>query len=347
MKRIFAVLLAISIILCAGGCSTGKISDASASQSQRLVVFKAGGKNVGAYELNVNLSKPKLSLNTKALYEIPDSSRLEISRIFPQYMSADALILREAPVSTEFSADRISKDASTLYFEQYTLKFDDKNFSFEIYKDSKSLYGDISLIENDKKLMPTSFFIDKDGKIALLCMTSASLIDTEMVSVLYAKDGESYSPEKICKYPTIWEDYELSKANCPNYMSTNTNVSASPATASFLYNEKAKLIAISPYDGSVKCVLKEKNITSDMPNLDTHRESYEFFNGFEYQAGYYIASFPAYNALAGTYAAFYNDKGEYAGCVLCGGDGITLFDKNNEKLDKIDGAFVPQIYLPS
>lgn len=347
MKRIFVLLLAIMIVLCAGGCSTEDSTTTQTAQPKKLIVFKVDDENVSAFELNIDLNKYSLSLSTDAIYKIADSSRLEISRIFPQYMSSSTLVLRESPVNSKYDTVGISNDNKTLYFEEYTLQFDNENFSFQISENGEIICKDVSLIQNDKKLMPTSFFIDKDGKIAILCMTSASLIDAEMVSVLYAKNGESYSLEKIYEYSNIWEEYDLSKVSCPNYMSNNTNVFSNPAQSNFLYNETGKLLTISPYDGSVECILEERNITSDMPYLDTHREFYSFFSGVGYQDGYYVATFPAFNSLAGTYAVFYSGTGEYWGCVLCESDNITLYNEENKEIYKIEGAFVPKIYIPS
>ncbi|NLH01757.1 MAG: hypothetical protein GX488_07670 [Clostridiales bacterium] len=348
LKRIVAAVLAIAAVLCIGGCS-GKGSS-SEKQTQKLVVFKTetdGKSAVGAYELQVNLAEHSLSLGSDTIYEIEDSSSLEPSRIFPQYMSPAFLVLRTNPLASKYDAVKVSEDNKSLYFEEYILQFDDENFTFQISKNGEILCKNVSLVQNGKQLMPVSFFVDKDGKIAILCMTAASLMDTEMVSVLYAKNGESYTPEKICEYPTVWEDYDLSKVNCPNYLASAANVAANPETGVFLYNETVKLLVVSPYDGSVECVLDEKKVTSDMPYLDAHRESYSFFNGFGYQNGYYAAAFPAFNSPAGAYAVFYTSKGEYAGCILCGAEGITLFDSENKQLDKIEGSFLPQIYVPS
>lgn len=347
MKRVFVFLLATMIVLCVGGCSTENSATTQTEQPKQLIVFKVDGENVSAFELNIDLNKCSLALSTDAIYKISDSSRLESSRIFPQYMSSSNLVLRETPVNSKYNTVNISSDNKTLYFEEYILQFDNENFSFQISENGESICKDVTLIHNDKKLIPTSFFIDKNGKIAILCMTSASLIDTEMVSVLYAKNGESYSLEKVYEYSTIWEEYDLSKVGCPNYMSNSTNVFPNPAQSTFLYNETSKLMNISPYDGSVACVLDEGNVTSDMPYLDVNREFYSFFSGVGYQDGYYVATFPAFNSLAGTYAVIYSVAGKYMGCVLCESDSITLYNEENKEIVKMEGAFVPQLYIPS
>ncbi len=310
-------------------------------------MFKADDENIGAFELEIDLIKHSISLDTEALYEIADSSNFRNTRIFPQYMSSNMLILRDSPVSSKYENVQISEDDNTLYFEEYTLQFNDENYSFQIYKNGESVGGDTTLIHENVKMVPTCFFVDEEGKVAILCMTSASLIDTEMVTLLYTENDGSFALEKIYEYPTIWEEYDISKTQCPNYMHNYTNVVANLAHGSFLYNETTKIFEISPYDSSVECILEEKDIISDIPYLDTHREYYSFFSSVGYQDGYYVATFPALNSLAGTYAVFYSDEGEYMGCVLCGNDNITLFDKENAELDKIEGSFVPQIYIPT
>lgn len=347
MKQILIILLAIAVALFAGSCSKENSKSTQMLQPQKLIVFKADGANVSAYELNIDLNKHSLSLNTEAIYEIADSSRLENSRIFPQYMSSSTLILRETPVNSIYNSVPISNDNHTLYFEEYTLQFDNNNFSFQIYKSGKSICDKTSLVHDGEKLMPTSFFIDKDGKVAILCMTSASLIDTEMVSMLYTKNGESITLDKFIEYPKIWDDFGLSKIQCPNYLSDYTNVTVDPKEGRFLYNETTKLMTISPYDGNVKCILDENAIKVNLPYLDTHRESYSFFRDFVYQDNCYVATFPDLNSSAGTYAVFYSHTGEYIGCVRCGNDNITLFDKKNAELDKITALFIPLIYIPS
>ena len=90
---------------------------AQLSQPQKLIVFKADDENIGAFELEIDLIKHSISLDTEALYEIADSSNFRNTRIFPQYMSSNMLILRDSPVSSKYENVQISEDDNTLYFE--------------------------------------------------------------------------------------------------------------------------------------------------------------------------------------------------------------------------------------
>ncbi len=347
MKRIFLFLLALIMALYAGGCSPRIPVTTQASQLQKLIMFKADDENISAFELDIDLIKHSISVDAEPLYEIADSSSLRNSRIFPQYMSSNVLILRDSPINTKYDNIQISEDDDILYFEDYTLQFNNENYSFQIYENNESICGNTTLIHENTKMVPACFFVDKDGKIAILCMSSASLIDTEMITLLYAENDGSLLLEKMYEYPTIWEEYDISKIRCPNYMSNHTNTLANPALGSFLYNETTKIFEISPYDSSVECILEEKNVTSDMPYLDAHREYYSFFRDVGYQDGYYIATFPALNSLSGAYAVIYSNKGEFMGGILCSKDNTIFFDNENTELDKIDGTYVPQIYVPS
>lgn len=306
-----------------------------------LIIFQQGEDQISAFKVLAGIEQSSFYMESKPVFQF-SSTNIGHSRIFPLYMSEQALILREAPMSSTYPNYKIA-EANKLYFEEYVFTFDTKTFTGRLYQ-NETFICDISLSHNDVNLLPKSFFITDDGTMAMICMTSATLTNTEMVTLWYSGIEHDPELEKYQEYPSIWEDFNLSKVNCP---SGNANVMASAANREFLYNEGRNLIAISPYRGTAQSIVNETRIKADLPFLDTHRESYNFFYGFSYQQGYYMATFPDYNNVPGVYAVLYDLNGEYCGGFLCAEKCVIRLDKNNNELNRFEcDKLVPKIYLP-
>ena len=93
---------------------------------------------------------------------------------------------------------------------------------------------------------------------------------------------------------------------------------------------------MNPYTGEYETVIDEQQVKKDMPFIDTHRESYDFFTGFSVQENVYIALFPNYNDVYGTYAALYSDESKFLGCVLCTEASISYLNSDGEKMKEIN-----------
>ncbi len=324
------------------GCSE-QATEGIVKQPQKLLVPKADGDNVTVYEVNVDIIDYTLSLDSDALYEINTLDKTMYS-IFPHFMSLDNMILYKAPVKyNKYDDVGVSEEIYPLFYENYSLQYNKEEMNFTITKDNDSLYNNVPLVYEGTRLRPMCFFVDTEGKIAVLCMTAVSQLDTEIVTLLYSAKEKDLSLLETYEYPTIWEDYNISKIQCP----ITFNTCASLQNKCFLYNESVKLFTISPYNGSVTCVLEEKDVETVLPQIDTSREGYSFFNHFGYQNGYYMATFPAYNSIAGYYTVFFKTSGEYMGCLLCAEDKLTLYDKNHVEMESIADNFHPSIYIPT
>lgn len=345
LKYIMTILLTISMGLSLVACSANETSEPQ-NQTQKVVLFTSESDSVNAYELTVDFQNSNLSLAQEPIYTLSGTEMLGKERIQPQFMSSKTLILREKPANSTYNTDCVSQDRNTLYYEDYTLKLNPEDSTFVLYKGNESISEPISLTYDDMAVIPSSFFVDEEEKIAILGMTSTTSEEAEMVSLLYHKKDEKYEIKKKGKFSGIWQAYDLSKDLCLNSLADGTNVTVS-AEGNFLYNETKTLFTISPYDGRVKNVLNEEKIAENMPFLDTQRDSYSFFSSFSSQSGSYIVTFPAFNATEGTYAAFYLHTGEYVGYLLCSNDEIILADKDNHEIAKIEGAFIPQLYVPT
>lgn len=104
---------------------------------------------------------------------------------------------------------------------------------------------------------------------------------------------------------------------------------------------------MDPYSGKYETVLTEEQVTEAMPFLDVQRESYEFFSDFSIQGNTYIAIFPAYNDLNGTYAAMFDRKGMFIGAILCTESEIRYIDQTDgEKASAFDEKLKGLLYAP-
>lgn len=310
------------------------------------IIFKDNSDTIEALLLKVDIVSGALEIDPSAIYTLENNSVLEISWIYPQYITEDILVLRQQPSSSSYESEFLSDDNATLFFEEYTLTYSSESFVFSLYKSGKLLYSDVPLKHGEIGINPTSFYVNEDGEVILLEMTSTSLIDTDMVSLVFSVNNKTLEIETFFGYGSFWDDYDISKTRCPNYLSDSVNVYACPQLQGFIYNETTKIFFICPYTGKTMCIIEENDITENMAFFDAHRDFYSLFNGVGYQDGIYAIVFQALNEIPGTYTAFFDDQRNYIGYLLCRNNCVILCNNSNEEVSRIDGTFLPMTYAP-
>lgn len=349
MKRIVVFLFVFMLLYCGSGCDRNSSSDDNNDNLAviDLVVYQVDDVgNISAHELSVNLLDSSIKLSPEALFKVSGEAGWQ-DRIFPVSFSNEALVLPYEPIEQPEMEYTVATKGE-LYSEDYVLTYDTEKSTAKICKGATDI-ATITLTLDDMQLIPQAFFIDDESKIAILCNTEGKTFDqVNPVSLLYTKKSDVFQLEKTSDYSSIFDEYELSKINMPNYVTIGTNIYGNPESKTFLWNEGANIVELNPYDGTVRVVLSVSKIETDMPNLDTHRDFYEFFTGLGYQNGIYIADFPNYNDLSGTISVFYSKTGEFLGSVLCTEDYISILNKDNVEKNHIDNtklnakSFIPQ-----
>lgn len=301
---------------------------------------------ISAHVLSVNLSDWTLDLSHDELFVVSGETGWQDS-VYPLSFSGEVLVLPSAPL--EYPAvDYAVSCEDELYYEDYVLVYDYEQSRAEVSQGHQAIAA-IELVLEDVRLIPQAFFIDSTGKLAVLCISEGDTFDkANPVSLIFFKKSDTFELEIVNDFSSIFDEYNLSKINMPNYTRLETNVFGNAQSRSFLWNEGTNTVEINPYDGSINIVLTVKIIENDMPALDTYRDFYEFFTGFNYQNGVYIAKFPNYNELAGTISVFYSNAKGFLGSVLCTDNYISLADAENNVMDRIENtelmpiSFIPQ-----
>ena len=342
MKRIFLLISALLMVFGLGACSRQRADFAFS-----CLVFQRSGSEVSAFPLTVDTGKHTLTLDSKALYRLtpPDNST---SSIVPLLQTEKRLVLRTQPAAMPETMDVVLADPNALYHAADTLLQGSDGQTWSLFSGGELLFGDLTFTWNGKRVMPACFFRDDAGQLNLIGMTEDSLIDTELVTMQFApQENGAMALVKSDAYPSIWDNYDVSKVECPRYTATDANVTADAAHGLFLYREGSKLLAISPTDAAVAWTLSEADVTAAMPDLDTHREFAAFFTGFARQGDRYFAIFPAYNDLPGMYAAIFTTDGTYDGALFCSDTGLTLYDRANNAVQTLEQPLMPLIYIGS
>ena len=342
MKRIFLLISALLMVFGLGACSRQRADFAFS-----CLVFQQSGSEVSAFPLTVDTGKHTLTLDSKALYRLtpPDNST---SSFVPLLQTEKRLVLRTQPAAMPETADVMLADPNALYHAADTLLQGSDGQTWSLFSGGELLFGDLTFTWNGKRVMPACFFRDDAGQLNLIGMTEDSLIDTELVTMQFApQENGAMALVKSDAYPSIWDNYDVSKVECPRYTATDANVTADAAHGLFLYREGSKLLAISPTDAAVAWTLSEADVTAAMPDLDTHREFAAFFTGFARQGDRYFAIFPAYNDLPGMYAAIFTTDGTYDGALFCSDTGLTLYDRANNAVQTLEQPLMPLIYIGS
>lgn len=347
MKKLIAITmcLGITIFLLHGYVEMDKKDENM--QPISLIAYEIRDGSIEAKRLEIDYSNNKLCIEEIPIYSMNAKEKLTEERIFPQYISDERLVLREEPISSSYSDLIISRQKNILYYRDYVFTINEHNHKFTIEGSSERVANEFPLIHDGKYIIPSSFFVDEEGNVAILGMTSEELEKSKLVTLLCKRKGDYFECGDVQEYLNIWEKYDLSKTNCPNYTENFVNVNVYSEKWEFLYNETEKLLIFSPYDGTEKCILDESSVTDAMPFLDTHRDYYGFFDGFSAQSDFYLAKIPAYNEIDGTYVIIFNSHGEFLGYVLCNVDGIKLYDEKNQCIDAIQGNYWPNLYIPS
>lgn len=342
MKR-FVLLLSILLIAFSFSACSRQAADSTFS----CLVFQKTGNDVSAFSLTVDTKQNALTLAPEAQYRLTPQDNAS-SSIEPLLQTDTRLVLRTQPAGMPASASVELADPNALYHASDTLLQANGGQTWSLFSKGEQLYGNLSFEWNGKRVMPACFFRDDAGQFNLIGMTEDSLIDTELVTMQYApqEDG-TLTLIKADIYPSIWEDYDISKVECPRYTAADTNVTADATHGLFLYREGSKLLVISPADAAVVWTLSEADVTAAMPDLDTHRDFAAFFTGFSRQGDRYFAIFPAYNDFPGMYAAIFTTNGTYDGALFCSDTGLTLYDRANNAVQTLEQPLMPLIYIGS
>ena len=342
MKRIFLFFSVLLMLFGLGACSRQ-----AADNAFSCLVFQRNGSDVSAFPLTVDAKQHTLTIDSEALYRLtpPDNST---SSIVPLLQTEKRLVLRTQPAAMPEAMDVVLADPNALYHAADTLLQGSDGQTWSLFSGGELLFGDLTFTWNGKRVMPACFFRDDAGQLNLIGMTEDSLIDTELVTMQFApQENGAMALVKSDAYPSIWDNYYVSKVECPRYTATDANVTADAAHGLFLYREGSKLLAISPTDAAVAWTLSEADVTAAMPDLDTHREFAAFFTGFARQGDRYFAIFPAYNDLPGIYAAIFTTDGTYDGALFCSDTGLTLYDRANNAVQTLEQPLMPLIYIGS
>lgn len=342
MKRIFLFFSVLLMLFGLGACSRQ-----AADNAFSCLVFQRNGSDVSAFPLTVDAKQHTLTLDSEALYRLtpPDNST---SSIVPLLQTEKRLVLRTQPAAMPEAMDVVLADPNALYHAADTLLQGSDGQTWSLFSGGELLFGDLTFTWNGKRVMPACFFRDDAGQLNLIGMTEDSLIDTELVTMQFAPQANgAMALVKSDAYPSIWDNYDVSKVECPRYTATDANVTADAAHGLFLYREGSKLLAISPADAAVAWTLSEADVTAAMPDLDTHREFAAFFTGFARQGDRYFAIFPAYNDLPGMYAAIFTTDGTYDGALFCSDTKLTLYDRANNAVQTLEQPLMPLIYIGS
>ncbi len=349
MKKI-AVFIFVSVFLCMGsGCTEDSFLKNKQNATEiDLVVYSADAPDViSAHKLSVNIPDLSVELSQEILFKAIGGPGWQI-RVCPLNLSGKSLVLPYEPLEEPAMEYTLTTEGQ-LYNEDYILIYDSNQSTATISKKGDKDVGSVELTLDNVQLIPQAFFVDNEGAIAILCNTQAETFDrVNPVSLLYTEEKGTFQLEKISDYSPIFDDFKFSKIDMPNYTNINTNIYGNSESKTFLWNEGANIVELNPYNGTTRVVLTVNNIKTDMPHLDTHRESYGFFTGLGYQNGIYIASFPNYNNLSSTISVFYNRAGKFLGSILCTENYISTLNNENIEKNRIDditlntGIFIPQ-----
>jgi hypothetical protein len=362
MKKIAFFLFIIMLLSAIYGCNSGTSSEVTIDDEQAntpdidnnavnnptvdLVIYLGDdGDEISAHVLLINIADKKIIFLQEEVFKASGETGW-LDRIYPLSLSGRSLVLPHTPVEKPMMEYSIATDGE-VYFKDYILVYDDEQSIAEISKGDLSV-ATLLLTLDRTHLVPQAFFIDDENKISVLCNTVGDTFDkVNPMSLVYAVKNGAFELETTNDHASIFDDYQLSKINLPNNTRLETNIHGNAQSKTFLWNEGANIVEINPYDGTVSIVLTVGKIKDDMPSLDTHREFYEFFTGAGYQNGVYIAKFPNYNNLSGTIAVFYCITGEFIGSILCTGKSISLLDKDNNEIDRIENTMLmPLLFIP-
>ncbi len=349
MKRILILIFALMLFLVSSGCNRNSSSDNKEEDTAKidLVVYlpDVSAGVINAHKLSVNVLDTSIELSQDVLFKVSDDIGWQ-DRIYPSHLSSESLVLPYEPTEQPLMEYTLATEGK-LYNADYVLSYN-KDQSVATIHEGDMEIASIDMTLDGNQLIPQAFFVDDEGSIAVLCNTKGETFDkVNPVSLLYTKKGDNFQLEKTSDFSTIFDEFDLSKINMPNYTNISTNIYGNPQSKTFLWNEGANIVELNPYNGTTRVILTVSDIEKDLPHLDTHRDFYEFFTGLGYQNDVYIASFPNYNDISGTISVFYSETGEFLGSVLCTENNISIFDNKNTEKDRIDNIkTISRIFIP-
>ena len=341
------LLSAALLLLLSAGC-------ASKDEQAKLLVFSENNETMaGAYELKIDLSEGTLTLAEEPLYQVQKntvSENYDWNTIYPKSLTDSNMVLRGEP----FKAFRtpyviIREEEHTdegvsfkqLWSGEYRMDYTagEKSETYEIKKSEEAVAVLTAEIIEDERFEPLIFFIDKAGKLVMVCTRTKGAVASNNypVSVVAAKneDGKYEVAEKT-SFERMYEE-RFSPIQGPYSCWFGENIYADADEECFYWNEGCNIVKMNPYDGSFDIVVNVSDIERDIPTLDTNREEYDFIYNYGHRNGINILIFPNYNDLPGMIAAFYNDEGAFLGRVLVSEDSIICFDKGNKEKSRLEG----------
>ena len=312
-----------------------------------LVYINEDGNNWEARRLYIDLDKDGMNLDKDALFSIYSSNGYTES-IYPVDVTKDFLVLNcksSCDPQTKYIVDNKDND---LWCRYDLLEYDQITDKATIYSSDKKIGQINDLIYENTKLVPVAFFV-KDNRLEMLCNRAGedmpSIWDDPLISVSAIIDGGECVERKMQSYRNMFSE-DISVIQIPFYNGTD-NVIGVNETGKFYWNEGRSVIEIDPETGEYKTILTEQMIASDMPDINTEREGYGFFQRVGWQNNLFILTFQDFNNQEGTYLAIYDEDCHFVGRVLTSNGSIILSDKNNVELDRINNTSLqPFIYIP-
>lgn len=336
------------LMLILGGCSdrVGCESKEKETTDIDLVAYLSNSDgSISGYNLTVELNDQIMKLSSEPLFTV--SGGLEwMDQIYPVSLLADKLVLREHPVGdTGIPYCVAEKDA--LYYKDYIMSYDEASARV-VVEEAGEIFAVLPMATEEMLLTPQAFFVNPEGKIAVLANTIGSTYDQVYpVTLLYTKEGNEFILEKSVSYQDMFEENDFSKVNEPMYVPALSNVYGNGETETFLWNETTKIVELDPFRGTIQVLLNDKQLAEDLPEMDMSRDFLEFFSDVGYQNEVYITSFPNYNDSFGTNIAFYSENGKFLGHILCTENAITLMSSEGIERDCIlNNSLCGLLYIP-
>lgn len=357
LKRNICLIIIMLMGICFSGCDTVDSETEVFGELNFLAYTGDNQTHWQAKQCRLNLQTQQITMNDGVVFEITDEHGWS-DILYPMEFTDDWLILR-GESSVQPDRDYTICEREEYYGEykiwngRFSLTFNPKT-QFAAIQNDKDTIGTLDDLEYDGiALQPMAFFIDEDKKLVLLCERGDEetawddCYPVAVVASLKPSGGTNYAIESMCPLGNMFSE-ELSKMKAPYRTWFNINVCADEKESCFYWNETRNIVKINPYSGVYEVVLKEQDVKENMPHLDTTRESYDFFTGFAVQDDMYIAQFPNYNDVYGTYVVLFDHKWNFLGSLLCTESSLAYQGFDGENIREIQNDDLKGLlYIPS
>lgn len=348
-KRVLhAVLLCLFVcVLPVFSCKRNPKGESTKTDVELLIIERAS--ELEAKKIRLSMKENSLEIFDECLYTFPINSNYNKQSIFPLYSFNNHYVFRERPTSVSASITcEVADDLDRLISGEYSIRINREECTYTVYHGKEVVYDKITTDIGDKAIIPCAFCVENDSIIKIIGMTDEEFVDSELILATYKETAQNSNKvilSSVYVFSSIWDEYGISKSECPQNINGYTNIKYNEERHSFLYNESTKLMEISLIDNSISLVMSEEEAVSVIKYFDPHRDFYSFFSDFHFVDGFYIISFPAYNSLAGTYVIVMSEEKEVLCYMLCEEKSITISYKNGLRSKSIDGSFIPDCFI--